>query len=145
MVAEFKSGADLDRQFPALALEEKKDVVGHLAEILAEILAAVQRAELPAAADKFGGLTLTRPPGRWSAGSCHCSRASPAIPTPICGWRSCGCSWKSLRRAPCSPAGGKEACGRGLRSSWRMEAWKSALDGVDLQRRSLVHGDLSES
>lgn len=51
---EFKPGADLIDQFPALSLDEKKKVL----EQFANIFAAIQAVKLPIGVTKFGGMTF---------------------------------------------------------------------------------------
>ncbi|OAA73928.1 Protein kinase-like domain protein [Cordyceps fumosorosea ARSEF 2679] len=53
-ICEFKTGKDLDVEFPKLSAEEQTNVILQLADIYG----ALQRAVIPPAADKFGGLTF---------------------------------------------------------------------------------------
>ncbi|OTA90239.1 hypothetical protein M434DRAFT_78189 [Hypoxylon sp. CO27-5] len=53
-MTEFKTGSDLDAEFPSLALDDAIDAV----QQLASILAAIQGAKIPETVTKFGALTL---------------------------------------------------------------------------------------
>ncbi|KAI9146891.1 hypothetical protein HJFPF1_13461 [Paramyrothecium foliicola] len=53
-ISEFKTGSDLDGQFPSLSLDEAKGVLDQLADIFT----AVQRTKMPPLATKFGALTI---------------------------------------------------------------------------------------
>ncbi|KYK56499.1 hypothetical protein DCS_03499 [Drechmeria coniospora] len=54
LVGEFKPGADLDTQFPALSMGEKEAVLWQIAEIVS----ALQRVALPQSVTEFGALTF---------------------------------------------------------------------------------------
>lgn len=54
VVAEFKTGKDLDAQLPSLSADEKEDVLNHIAKIVA----ALQNAPVPATVNRFGGLAF---------------------------------------------------------------------------------------
>ncbi len=54
VVTEYKTGADLDGQFPSLAAEDQESVLSQLAGIFA----AVQQAVIPPLARQFGGLAF---------------------------------------------------------------------------------------
>lgn len=135
---DFRRGSDLDTQFPNLALGEAKAVV----EQIADILAAVQRANIPATVTKFGALTMETA-GTVVSGQMPLLHGGP--------WDTYEEVWLAklilqLQQADESPllkgwvAGGLR---ERLDKFMREDGVKSILEGTDASQRVLTHGDLS--
>lgn len=137
-IAEFKPGADLDAQFPTLA----PDAAAAVLEELADLLVAVQRPELPAAA-RFGGLTIDAR-GRIVSGHMPLLKGG--------AWDTYADLWVARLEDRLA-----EADQRTLLQGWReggprdrIEAYivaggvQAMLEPVDTDAKGLIHGDLSK-
>jgi len=136
---EFRPGEDLNPIFPSLPLNDKKAVIAQIADILA----CIQRIEIPAGVTKFGALTFNE----------HGQIVDGQMPTLKGGpWATYAEVWLAkLRQHLASSDQGTVILGwrpNGVRD--RIERFladggiERMLDGVDTDKRVLVHGDFSE-
>lgn len=142
IMSEFRSGVDLNLEFPTLSLEDKKQVL----EQMATIFGAIQGASLPKGVTKFGGglkfdsdgnivsgespsIQDVQPTGsyaEWRVGKLR-SRIERAAESPVIrGWKDNGVA---TRIETFLADGGPE----------------KVLSNVDVHRKCLIHGDLSMS
>src|SRR3569833_724810 len=136
---EFMAGEDLDGQFPALSPAEKRDVVGQMADVFA----AVQRAVLPPSVKTFGALTFAED-GTIVTGEFQLLKGGP--------WERYADVWVARLRMQLADSEKSPVLegwkARGVRE--RLEAFladggvERCLEGVDVEKKVLVHGDLSE-
>ncbi|KAI0129734.1 hypothetical protein BJ170DRAFT_719732 [Xylariales sp. AK1849] len=139
-ISEFKTGSDLDGEFPGLSLDEKKQVIKQIADIFT----ALQRARLPQGVTQFGALTIN------DAGDIVNGQMPLLSGGP---WNAYADIWVAklqlqLEDADKSPLLHGWSPG-GVRD--RINAWIDAggvpklLRGVNTDTRVLVHGDLTMS
>lgn len=140
VVSEHKGGQDLDGQLPSLPQDERDDVLDQIAKIVS----ALQQLPIPAAADKFGGLTFDNQ-GKIVSAQMTIIKGGP--------FGDYADVWTArlqdqLRDAEAAPAlnGWRDQPGLNerIRSFINKEAVGQALDGVALGQRAFVHGDLSK-
>lgn len=139
-ISEFKPGSDLSDEFPALSFDVKKKVI----EQVADIFAALQRAQLPESVDQFGALTINE------AGEIVCGQMPLLSGGP---WEAYADAWVAKLKLQLDDASKSSLLegwsSGGLRE--RIDAWIRAdgvpklLQGVDTSLRALVHGDFSKS
>lgn len=140
IMSEFRNGVDLDSEFTSLAPENKKQVL----EQMAAILGTIQAASLPEGVTTFGGglkfdsdghivsgespsMQDVKPAGsyaEWRAGKLRSQLERAAESPVIRGWEDKGVS---TRIEKFLTSGGPD----------------KLLDGVDVHRKCLIHGDLS--
>ena len=138
-ITEYKSGADLDGQFPALSAEDRENVLGQMASILA----AVQKAVVPHDARQFGGLAFDKQ-GNIIAAQTSLLHAGP--------FKSYADVWTyklqaQLRDSGKSPVlNGWKEDGLDKRVQGFLDSGcvGKVLEAADPSKCSLVHGDLSE-
>ncbi|KAK7696691.1 hypothetical protein SLS64_014308 [Diaporthe eres] len=138
IMSELRSGVDLDTEFSSLTPENKK----HVLEQVAAIFGAIQAASLPQGVNKFGGglkfdsdghivsgdspsMQDVKPAGsyaEWRARKLRSQLERAAASPVIQGWRSNGVA---TRIEEFLASGGPE----------------KVLDGVDVHRKCLIHGD----
>lgn len=136
IVTEFKKGSDLDAQFPELSLEEKTSVIKQIADVLS----AIQRAQIPASAPDFGALTFVN--GQIVSGQMPLVKGGP--------WKTYSSLWVAKLRAQLvdseqSPLLQGWKIG-GIRERLEMfltDGVNRFLEGADVTQKVLVHGDLS--
>ncbi|ROW05816.1 hypothetical protein VMCG_05139 [Cytospora schulzeri] len=136
IMAEFKSGSDLDAQFPNLSVEERNAVV----EQIAVVLSAIQRVTIPEGATEFGALTFVD--GKIVSGQMPLLKGGP--------WRSYSALWAAKLQAQLEDSENSP-----LLKGWRTENIRErldrflangvdkVLDEIDVTQRVLVHGDLT--
>ncbi|KAI1458493.1 hypothetical protein F4805DRAFT_140969 [Annulohypoxylon moriforme] len=137
-MSEFKPGSDLDGQFPSLVLEDAIDVI----QQLAKIFAAVQNVKIPETVTKFGALTIDDR-GAIVGGQPPLLRGGP--------FDSYAGFWTAILQAKLSEADESSFLkgwnDGGLRE--RIDKFLAlggvdkVLEGVDVDKRVLVHGDLT--
>lgn len=139
VVTEFKSGSDLDGQFPTLSLDDRVSVLGQIADVLA----AIQQAKIPDGAIEYGALTFVD--GKIVSGQMTLMEGGP--------WGTYSDLWVAklqaqLENSEKSPllkgwAGDvRDRLDRFL--SDRAQGVDKVLEEVDGKQRVLVHGDLSK-
>lgn len=140
-ICEFKAGKDLDTQFPSLSAEDQKKVILQLADIYA----ALQKANIPYTADKFGGLTFDSR-GNMVSGETAMRQGGP--------WANLSDFWTDKLRDVLD--GAKETSflrtsdKHGTQLFKRVKKFLSdggvakVLQGVDTTQRCLIHSDFSE-
>jgi hypothetical protein len=139
-ITEHKPGEDLDGQFPTLSVEDKVNVLGQMASIVA----AVQKAVVPPDARQFGGLAFDKQ-GNLIPAQTSLLHAGP--------FKSYANLWTyklqaQLRNSTKSPVldGWKEdGLGKRVQSFIDSGHVGKVLETADSSKCSLVHGDLSES
>jgi hypothetical protein len=114
-MSELRSGVDLDSLFSSLELDDKKQVLEHIAAVLA----AIQAARLPEGVTKFGGLTFDSS-GRIVSGKAPFLRRNPV--GSYIEWRTAGLP-ALLQKAAQSSV---------------IQGWKS--NGVDARIENFVTG-----
>lgn len=136
IMAEFKSGADLDAQFPTLSLAAQKSVI----EQIADVFGAIQRAEIPERATGFGALTFVD--GKIVSGQMPLLKGGP--------WQTYSALWVAKLQAQLEDSENSP-----LLQGWKTDGIRERLDRfltngvdkilekVDVTQRVLVHGDLS--
>ncbi|KAL3417768.1 phosphotransferase enzyme family protein [Phlyctema vagabunda] len=138
-IMEFKQGEPLDKVFPLLDSSKKKDVLGQIADIFSSI----QRATLPASLDSYGGITIKD--GKLVHGQMTTLPGGP--------WKSYGNFWTTRLSSQLNESNQSPAL-----QGWNPNGVRERIDrflaadidnvmeaaGVDITRRSLVLGDLSE-
>lgn len=137
-MSEFKLGSDLDTQFSSLTLEDMKGII----EQIADIFTAVQGSELPRTVTKFGALTLDSS-GAIVSGQMPLLQGGP--------WETYTEVWviklqTHLGDADKSPllkgwveGGVRDRIDKFVKTG----GVERILEGVDVNQRVLVHGDLS--
>ncbi|KAJ4153760.1 hypothetical protein LMH87_010234 [Akanthomyces muscarius] len=138
VVCEYKKGQDLDGQLPLLSGEEKKNVLEHIAKIVA----ALQNAPVPATVDQFGGLTFDDQGNIVSAQMVLVKDGPFGLYANV---------WEAKLQAQLD-----ESQTSAVLNGWREEdvverirnfisahGVCNALEGVALRERKFVHGDLT--
>lgn len=139
-VSEFKDGEDLDSHFSSLSIANKREVIGQIADLFA----AIQRAQIPEGVTGFGALTF----------DAHGNLVSGEMPLLTGGpWQSYAEAWKQRLQSELQNAEKSQ-----LLRGWEDEGVRKELDqflesrgveklltGVDINQRTLVHGDFSTS
>lgn len=135
---ELRSGVDLDTEFSSLELEDKEQVLDQIAAILG----AIQAARLPESVIKFGGLTFDSS-GQIVSGEAPFLKGDPV--GSYAEWRVSKLR-KTLEIAAQSPViQGWKSNGVDTRIEKFLTGGgpEKVLTGVDLYRKSLIHGDFS--
>lgn len=141
-MSEFRSGVDLNSEFPSLSLEDKK----HVLKQMATIFGAIQGASMPKGITKFGGglkfdsdgnivsgespsMQDVQPAGsyaEWRVGKLH-SRMKRAAESPVIrGWKDRGVATR-------------------IETFLANDGPQKVLGNVDMHEKCLIHGDLSMS
>lgn len=137
-ICEFKTGKDLDTEFPTLSTEDQQRVILQIADICA----ALQKAVIPPTADKFGGLAFDSH-GNMVSGQTAMRQGGP--------WATLSDFWTEKLRGLLDGAKPtsflKTSSARLIE---RVEEFLSdgglaeVLRGVDIAQRCLIHSDFSE-
>lgn len=138
IISELRSGVDLDSEFSSLKMQDKEQIL----EQMANVLKAIQTAELPEGATKFGGVTFDSG-GRIVSGQAPLRKGEPV--KSYAEWRVSKLRGQ-LQEAAQSPViqGWKH---NGVDA--RIEKFLAAdgperiLSNVDLHQKNLIHGDFS--
>ncbi|KAJ9144690.1 Phosphotransferase enzyme family protein [Pleurostoma richardsiae] len=138
-MAELRPRANLDTQFAALSSHEQRAAV---IEQVADVVAALQRAELPPGAHAYGGLNFDEA-GHVVSGESPLVRGGP--------WDGYAEFWAAKVRGQMEDAEGSPLLDGwrpgGLRE--RLEKFlaeggvEKILEGVDVSKKALMHGDLT--
>ncbi|KAH8890678.1 hypothetical protein GQ53DRAFT_170527 [Thozetella sp. PMI_491] len=139
MLDEFRAGIELTKVFQNLTLAGKKDVI----EVIADIFSCIQSLELPPTITKFGGLTFDEH-GQVIQGQMPILKGGP--------WESYAEVWHARLRGELKGSDKEGTVLLGWRPNGvrdRIERFLAndgiakVLDGVDINKRVLVHGDFS--
>ncbi|CAI0648591.1 unnamed protein product [Colletotrichum noveboracense] len=136
---EFKHGVPLDTKFKDLSDDERKVVLGQIADVFT----GIQRAPLPESINSHGGLTIDES-GNIVGGQMTILEGAP--------WNSCTEFWKSKLKF-----GLRHADGSSNLQGWKPNGVRERIDkfilsgldqylagaGVDETQRVLIHGDLT--
>lgn len=142
ILSELRSGVDLDSELSSLALEDKKQVLGQIADILA----AIQSARLPDGVTNFGPLAIDASSGDVVSGQVL-DLAKNVLP-PVdsyAAWRLLGIRKHLELAASSSAIQGWKSNGVDARIEQFLAAGgpEKVLAGVDLHRKGIIHADFS--
>lgn len=140
-ICEFKSGKDLDAEFPSLSIEEQRQVILQLADIYA----VLQKAVLPPGVDKVGGVSFADD-GTMVSGQIATRKGGP--------WATLADFWNAKLQEIADSAADASFLKQSDQSDKKFFARltiflkeggiSKALEGVDVTQRCLIHGDLSK-
>ncbi|KID82232.1 Protein kinase-like domain protein [Metarhizium guizhouense ARSEF 977] len=138
IISELRSGVDLDSEFSSLEMQDKEQIL----EQMANVLKAIQTAELPEGATKFGGVTFDSE-GRIVSGQAPLRKGEPV--KSYAEWRVSKLHGQ-LQEAAQSPViqGWKHnGVDARIEKFLAADSPEKILSNVDLHQKNLIHGDFT--
>lgn len=138
IMSEFKSGTDLDSEFPFLEPEDKELVL----EQIAAILGAIQATRLPETVTKFGALTIDSN-GRIVSGESPLLEGEPVGSYAEWRLRKLYIQFEHAAKSPIIQGWKLNGVDSRIEKFLNDSGPEKVLAGVDLHQKSLIHDDFS--